>query len=882
MEERKPNAEFDPVWYREYYVDVKEDDAYPLVHYILVGKEENRFQNEDEKNLDTNKTKAIEPFFLEDSYLAANLDIQLACKKEQKKFVGFVDKIENDILYGWVYDENNPFDTISVDIFLNKNKVGTISSSIYRKDLDDAKIGDGKHGFEYKIDNEFLSGLSSVIFEVYVSGKNKNKIGNISYDIISALSIEKKQNLINFFEKYIENVDKLNIKNVNQYIKKDTEIKTITPKRDKLFTSNNDIITPYMEYVYYRYKLDNSFDIEKKVDQKLFLNWYIETYGNIRKGYCIPIRNNIISGFNKEVNLPSSKYPLSHYHLEKLLTTNRTSNLNNIVNNFNTYINEVYNWSYNYCNDIKGIDYLVPEYYQNVLSKINNDLKFKKYPLTHFVAIYHANNTKFHFLDLHQENDRYIYYCLLVLNAFIDKRPDILQYIPIDIFEDILDKDNSNSLERIFNKLFNSNLDYFSRDFIKNIFLQQSYSIDKKVFLTKDNNGNRLESAALSIEDNDILDVQVIGPFEKASGLGQATRLSARVIEKAGFSINKVDFDLDNPAPVGFNNKENISTLKNAKINLIHLNAESVPLVFAYMPDVFEDSYNIGYFYWELDSPAKCHDLALDLLDEVWVSTEYGVQQYKPVTNKPVINVGMTYEKIKSSTYEESRSFLMNSYDINKEDTVFLATFDSFSFIQRKNPLGVLNAFRDAFKDKEEVKLLIKTHNKDFIADPVQLKIWEEIDSIVDSDDRIILINETFQYEDLLKFKKGCDCYISLHRSEGWGFGMIESMNLNLPVIATGYSGNLEFTNDENSWLVDYKEVYLKPDDYIFVLPGQKWAEPSIESASKAMREAYENKDLRKEKAQKGKEYVQEHFNIDVISERYKTRLDEIIEEKLI
>jgi len=81
-EDKKPNAEFDPVWYREYYTDVKEDGGYPFIHYCIYGKKDGRFQSEEDKNLHTGKINTIESFFLEDSYLAANPDIADAVNKK--------------------------------------------------------------------------------------------------------------------------------------------------------------------------------------------------------------------------------------------------------------------------------------------------------------------------------------------------------------------------------------------------------------------------------------------------------------------------------------------------------------------------------------------------------------------------------------------------------------------------------------------------------------------------------------------------------------------------------------------------------------------------------------------------------------------------------
>jgi glycosyltransferase involved in cell wall biosynthesis len=117
---------------------------------------------------------------------------------------------------------------------------------------------------------------------------------------------------------------------------------------------------------------------------------------------------------------------------------------------------------------------------------------------------------------------------------------------------------------------------------------------------------------------------------------------------------------------------------------------------------------------------------------------------------------------------------------------VFLVAFDSYSFVQRKNPVGVLEAFRKAFPNGENVRLIVKTQNRDNISGAVQARIWQNVEAICARDSRIVVMNETLSYDKLLELKAGVDCYISLHKSEGFGFGMLEAMNLKVPVVCTG------------------------------------------------------------------------------------------------
>ncbi len=411
---------------------------------------------------------------------------------------------------------------------------------------------------------------------------------------------------------------------------------------------------------------------------------------------------------------------------------------------------------------------------------------------------------------------------------------------------------------------------------------ERGFDVGTQRNLAMSREGHRTLSASFQPmpADATAVDVQLIGPLRKASGLGQATRLSADALIETGLTYSLYDFDLDNPAPVGFSPEHKLSPLSPARVNLIHLNAESAPLAFAFLPDVFTGSYNIGYFFWELDSPAKCHALGMDLLDEIWVSSEYGVEIYQPTAKCPVKNVGMPFQAGAVPERAKARRFIQERVAVGDDDFVFFAAFDSFSYIQRKNPRAVVKAFTDAFPDQHNVKLILKTHNKDFITDPVQVKIWGYLTEAADADPRIMIVNETLPYDDLLMMKTGSDCYVSLHKSEGLGFGMLEAMHLGVPVLSTNYSGNTEFCRPETAWLVDYRLAPLAPEDYIFVVPGQQWAEPSHEDAVKQMREIVGNAEERERRALTAQTFVRANFSVEPIAGRYKARLEEILADR--
>jgi glycosyltransferase involved in cell wall biosynthesis len=371
--------------------------------------------------------------------------------------------------------------------------------------------------------------------------------------------------------------------------------------------------------------------------------------------------------------------------------------------------------------------------------------------------------------------------------------------------------------------------------------------------------------------------LRMIGPLNSQSGLGQATRMSVDALVSAGREPELIDFYLDNPAPRVSKFVTSEGSSHPGAINVLHLNAESIPLAPAYLkPQLFEGAYNIGYFFWELPQPARCHALALEMLDEIWVSSEFNREGYQKITSKPVIKMGMAVETLPiPGESAKTRAH----YGLPLSATVFMTTFDSYSFIMRKNPAAALRSFLLAFGDRPDadVRMVVKTHNMTAVlGESGSSELITELQQLTESDPRILVIDRTMSFNDLLTLKSVCDCYVSLHRSEGWGFGALEAMQLGLPVIVTGFSGNLEFCTPETAYLVPYKSVFLNPSDYIFVQPGDYWAEADINEAARMMRCVYEAPEEARARGSAARSFVEEHFSVSAVGARYDARLRDI------
>lgn len=208
-------------------------------------------------------------------------------------------------------------------------------------------------------------------------------------------------------------------------------------------------------------------------------------------------------------------------------------------------------------------------------------------------------------------------------------------------------------------------------------------------------------------------------------------------------------------------------------------------------------------------------------------------------------------------------------FDLSQDNYYFLTIFDYNSSIERKNPIGVIDAYELAFgKNHTTVKLVIKASERPNFESEKQL-----IDSRLSENASIIYIEKTLTREQIHSLIKQCDCFISLHRSEGFGLTMAEAMYLNIPVIATDYSGNKDFMNTNNGFLVKYKlvsaELYNK-----FSSAEDMWAEPDIEDAAEKMKFVFHNPMEANKLASRGNKDIQERNSPEYIGAKMRARLN--------
>lgn len=361
--------------------------------------------------------------------------------------------------------------------------------------------------------------------------------------------------------------------------------------------------------------------------------------------------------------------------------------------------------------------------------------------------------------------------------------------------------------------------------------------------------------------------INAIGYINAEMGLGQAARNLLAALKEVG--IPGVIFDLK----VRLNNSERavehkFQTSNGCKyaINLIAIGpdiAYRVPFLMKF--DDWANSYNVGYWFWELEKFPTQWKHTCNLMDEIWVNTDF-VQNSLSQFHSCVYKVPMCIEFV-----EPRSKYTQSDFNLPSDCIVFLTSFDFNSSIARKNPQAVVSAFVSAFPvGDENCCLIIKTQNGE-----KNLVDYEAIQDLIRIDPRIRLFDEALNIEDTRALMKFADCYVSLHRSEGFGLGLAESMYLGKPVIGTAYSGNLDFMNSDNAFLVPYALVDVQPGEYLFGV-GQIWAEADVGVAATMMRDVFHNPKVREAVGENAAAYMRANHSIAVVSEALKLRLSDI------
>ena len=319
--------------------------------------------------------------------------------------------------------------------------------------------------------------------------------------------------------------------------------------------------------------------------------------------------------------------------------------------------------------------------------------------------------------------------------------------------------------------------------------------------------------------------LNLVGYLTHQSGLGDVARRLRDAAAQAGLAHSSVaTYRTASPT----RDAEPIGNRVEFTNSLCVVTADQFPFLAADMPELFAATRRmIGYWFWELEHVPLPMRQSISLVDEIWAGSRFVTDAFAAVSSVPVRHVPIPVAKPPASS--RRRADFAKLADVG-ERPLFLTTFDHLSVTERKNPIGVVEAFRAAFTPGEGPVLIVKTMNGH--------QRWashQRVLAAADGRNDIRVWDETLDRADQMALVAAADCMVSLHRSEGLGLHLAEAMWLGTPTIATRYSGNLDFMNDENSLLIDAELVHVEHGQGVYP-PTAKWAAPDLEQAAAAMR----------------------------------------------
>lgn len=364
--------------------------------------------------------------------------------------------------------------------------------------------------------------------------------------------------------------------------------------------------------------------------------------------------------------------------------------------------------------------------------------------------------------------------------------------------------------------------------------------------------------------------INISGYINKEFGLGEGVRSNIRSAAAAGIPFTINDFNLNISKHISEASHYSTEKENPFGINLIQINFDLNRQLFSDTDhSYFKNKYNIAFWAWELEEFPEEYRDCFEFFDEIWVPSNFSAEAVSRVSPVPVI-------KIMHSIAVEDCSNSRDVFGLPENRFIFLGMFDYYSSIARKNPIGIIDAYEHAFGTNSTETLLV-------LKSSVSAEFPEEkqkIQNRIKSNKSIVLMEEIMPRDKLYNLMNCCDCYVSLHRSEGFGLTIAEAMYLGKPVIATAYSANTEFMNINNSFPVKYKMKSVG-DGYAFVGGKGQWADPDTAHAAQLMKYTLENPGETSSIAHRGQSDIQKILDPATTGARMKERIDFIYSNML-
>lgn len=361
----------------------------------------------------------------------------------------------------------------------------------------------------------------------------------------------------------------------------------------------------------------------------------------------------------------------------------------------------------------------------------------------------------------------------------------------------------------------------------------------------------------------------LIGLVGHGSAVGHNATLSEHALEELDRTGPVISLDHSSPE-VG----SELLSAGQAPIDwvLMHSQPDFVPSIMANgWPYLGRTDTIIGYMAWESTRVPESLHPGVAMVDEIWTPSEFSAQGLRTATSRPVHVVRHAFLP------DEAEALLSQQRPPSGNGPfVVLAIADAHSGLRRKNISGMLAAFELAFGGDPAYRMVLRIRNFTHITQQARQgdqHAHEVLAQIARSRNVDVVSGEMTRPEVLALYERA-HCYLSLHRSEGFGYTMAEAMMAGVPVVATGYSGNLEYMNADTALLVDFETTSIRPGDYLFWGTGMDWAEPSVDHASILLQSVAADPYGSQARADRAREFAADRLSFDRLVHRFKELLD--------
>jgi glycosyltransferase involved in cell wall biosynthesis len=343
----------------------------------------------------------------------------------------------------------------------------------------------------------------------------------------------------------------------------------------------------------------------------------------------------------------------------------------------------------------------------------------------------------------------------------------------------------------------------------------------------------------------------LIGYASSPMGLGEDLRSFAAILEFLNINYSVIDLPTESQGKVALDwMHKSKSIFQNnvffmSPIEFLKLHQECPWITNKKM-------YSMGYFLWELPDLPPTYRNSLELVDQIWCPTKFVQEIFATNTNKLVLRLPLPV--ISYPTDNLDYRLLLN---IPNNSFVCLYIFDSHSTMHRKNPNAVINSFIKFSKIYTNSFLILKINRPQ----ELEMSFIRELESRPN----IRIISENLSTSKLQALYTSADCYLSMHRSEGFGRTIVEAMRHGLGIVSTNYSGPADFLNESNCALVDWIKVDSHPNEYPNSI-NSSWADPSIDSAVAGMIKIIKNREFYK----KNSILTASFYSVEEIGNKYR------------